>query len=41
MNLDSKYYDAEFPRPVGSGVGKKQWLESEIKAYITKRMNDR
>ena len=33
MNPKSKYFDPNFPKPVGGGRHKKLWVESEVKAY--------
>jgi len=37
MNPDSKYYDAEFPRPIRLGGSSVGWRESDVDAWLESR----
>lgn len=37
MNPGSKYYDAEFPKPVRLGDSSVGWLESDVDAWLASR----
>ena len=41
INPNSKYYDPEFPKPVGDGRRKKSWVESEVNYYQELLINNR
>ncbi|NHV25941.1 AlpA family transcriptional regulator [Burkholderia sp. D-99] len=37
MNPESKYYDAEFPRPIRLGDSSVGWRESDVDAWLASR----
>lgn len=41
MDPNSKYFDSEFPKPIGDGSHKKSWVESEVQDYQELLMNRR